>query len=75
MPCKDTKLSGANFDTGVVPHLEECDVDERGVVVDELEAEELHGVAVLEVGPRPRLLHVGQPQRNVTVDLDKGEGF
>lgn len=50
-------------------NLEECDVDERGVVVDELEAEELHGVAVLEVGPRPRLLHVGQPQRHVTVDL------
>ena len=70
MPCKDT------YEPNLVPHvlktyLEECDVDERGVVVDELEAEELHGVAVLEVGPRPRLLHVGQPQRDVSVDLNK----
>ena len=60
-------------DFGKSSYLEKGNVDERRVVVDELEAEELHGVAVLEVRPRPRRLHVGKPQRHVTVDLNKEE--
>ena len=44
--------------------LEEGGVDEAGVVVDELEDEELEAVADLVLGLRPRLLHVRQERRH-----------
>lgn len=55
--------------------LDERNVEQRRVVVDELEEEHLQRVAVVVLGLRPMALHVRQLQRQNIVDLKESEKF
>ena len=55
--------------------LDDCDVDEGQVEVDELKAEHLEGVALLEVGLGPWLFKFDQPQGNILIQLKYRKQF
>lgn len=52
------------------PYLKECDVDERSVVIDELENEHLESEGVLVLRLSPRNLQAGEPRNQLLVDLE-----
>lgn len=56
--------------SGVVQEatLKECDVDERSVVIDELENEHLESEGVLVLSLSPRNLQAGEPRNQLLVD-------
>ena len=56
-----------------VPSFEESDVDDGREVVTELQGEQLEGDAVVVLALSPQALQVGQPERQVAIDL-KMEG-
>lgn len=52
------------------PYLKECDVDERSVVIDELENEHLESEGILVLRLSPRNLQAGEPRNQLLVDLE-----
>ena len=56
-----------------VPSFEESDVDDGREVVTELQGEQLEGDAVVVLTLSPQALQVGQPERQVAINL-KMEG-
>jgi hypothetical protein len=56
---------------GVSNHipLEECDVEDGGVVVYKLQEIDLEGERIVVLGLRPVQLKVGHPRGHVAVDL------
>lgn len=57
------------------PYLKECNVDERSVVIDELENEHLESEGILVLRLSPRNLQAGEPRNQLLVDLEFGSSL